>query len=78
MAEERVGRKCGGLRVLNSYWINQVSNCRGAGIGCFPLAALCLHRCRLPRHAFTGSAERCVAPVCVVRCLLAGLDLQVL
>jgi large subunit ribosomal protein L15e len=23
-AEERVGRKCGGLRVLNSYWINQV------------------------------------------------------
>lgn len=25
MAEERVGRKCGGLRVLNSYWVNQVS-----------------------------------------------------
>ncbi|GAQ80856.1 60S ribosomal protein L15 family protein [Klebsormidium nitens] len=24
-AEERVGRKCGGLRVLNSYWINQDS-----------------------------------------------------
>ncbi len=24
MAEERVGRKCGGLRVLNSYWVNQV------------------------------------------------------
>ncbi len=23
VAEERVGRKCGGLRVLNSYWINQ-------------------------------------------------------
>ena len=22
-AEERAGRKCGGLRVLNSYWINQ-------------------------------------------------------
>jgi ribosomal protein L15E len=24
MAEERVGRKCGSLRVLNSYWVNQV------------------------------------------------------
>lgn len=26
VAEERAGRRCGGLRVLNSYWINQVSN----------------------------------------------------
>lgn len=25
IAEERVGRKCGGLRVLNSYWVNEVS-----------------------------------------------------
>jgi len=25
-AEERVGRKCGNLRVLNSYWINQDSS----------------------------------------------------
>ena len=24
IAEERVGRKIGGLRVLNSYWVNQV------------------------------------------------------
>lgn len=24
VAEERVGRKCGALRVLNSYWVNQV------------------------------------------------------
>lgn len=24
VAEERVGRKIGGLRVLNSYWVNQV------------------------------------------------------
>ena len=23
IAEERVGRKCGGLRVLNSYWVNE-------------------------------------------------------
>ena len=23
IAEERVGRKCGGLRVLNSYWVAQ-------------------------------------------------------
>ncbi len=29
VAEERVGRKCGGLRVLNSYWVNQV----GSGSG---------------------------------------------
>jgi hypothetical protein len=27
MAEERVGRKCGSLRVLNSYWVNQVRQC---------------------------------------------------
>merc|ERR1711879_821726 len=25
IAEERVGRKCGGLRVLNSYWVAQDS-----------------------------------------------------
>ena len=24
LAEQRVGRKCGALRVLNSYWINEV------------------------------------------------------
>ncbi len=24
VAEERVGRRCGGLRVLNSYWVNEV------------------------------------------------------
>lgn len=24
VAEERAGRKCGGLRVLNSYWVNEV------------------------------------------------------
>merc|ERR1712045_787803 len=23
IAEERIGRKCGGLRVLNSYWVTQ-------------------------------------------------------
>lgn len=23
-AEKEVGRKCGGLRVLNSYWVNEV------------------------------------------------------
>lgn len=27
VAEERAGRKLGGLRVLNSYWVNQVG-CR--------------------------------------------------
>jgi ribosomal protein L15E len=26
VAEERVGRKCEGLRVLNSYWVNEVSS----------------------------------------------------
>ena len=24
VAEERAGRRCGGLRVLNSYWVNEV------------------------------------------------------
>ena len=27
VAEERAGRKLGGLRVLNSYWVNQVGRC---------------------------------------------------
>ena len=27
LAEERAGRKLGGLRVLNSYWVNQVTGC---------------------------------------------------
>lgn len=26
IAEERVGRRCGGLRVLNSYWVAQDSS----------------------------------------------------
>ena len=26
VAEERVGRKIGGLRVLNSYWVNEVGS----------------------------------------------------
>jgi large subunit ribosomal protein L15e len=31
MAEERVGRKCEGLRVLNSYWVNEVRHgCQAA------------------------------------------------
>jgi Ribosomal L15 len=29
VAEERVGRKIGSLRVLNSYWVNQVSGRHG-------------------------------------------------
>ncbi len=29
VAEERVGRKCEGLRVLNSYWVNEVRRGRG-------------------------------------------------
>eukprot|EP00882_Tetradesmus_deserticola_P014512 GHRQ01015433.1.p1 GENE.GHRQ01015433.1~~GHRQ01015433.1.p1 ORF type:complete len:102 (-),score=21.63 GHRQ01015433.1:1729-2034(-) len=34
MAEERVGRKCGSLRVLNSYWVNQVRRAASAPQGC--------------------------------------------
>lgn len=30
VAEERVGRKCGALRVLNSYWVNEVRSMAGA------------------------------------------------
>lgn len=29
VAEERAGRKLGGLRVLNSYWVNQVGSPTG-------------------------------------------------
>ncbi len=27
VAEERVGKRCGNLRVLHSYWVNQVCVC---------------------------------------------------
>jgi large subunit ribosomal protein L15e len=27
VAEERAGRRLGGLRVLNSYWVNEVWSC---------------------------------------------------
>lgn len=33
MAEERAGRRLGALRVLNSYWVNQVSCCCFGGGG---------------------------------------------
>eukprot|EP00793_Prasinoderma_coloniale_P001100 PRCOL_00006091-RA len=28
VAEERLGRRCGGLRILNSYWVNADSSCK--------------------------------------------------
>ena len=28
VAEERAGRRCGNLRLLNSYWINEVRHAR--------------------------------------------------
>ncbi len=34
LAEERVGRKCQGLRVLNSYWVNEVRATRRQGRVC--------------------------------------------
>lgn len=36
VAEERVGRKVGGLRVLNSYWVNEVSRRSGALVALVP------------------------------------------
>lgn len=39
VAEERAGRKLGGLKVLNSYWINEVS-C--ALLSAFRPAMLCI------------------------------------
>jgi Ribosomal L15 len=35
LAEERVGRRLGGLRVLNSYWVNQVQSSAGGLLWCF-------------------------------------------
>lgn len=45
VAEERVGRKVGGLRVLNSYWVNEVSSRSGAlvALGATPHAHACMH-----------------------------------
>lgn len=37
VAEERAGRKLGGLRVLNSYWINEVRLKRFVFLSTYPL-----------------------------------------
>jgi hypothetical protein len=41
MAEERAGRKLGALRVLNSYWVNQVGSCCTASFSFTGLTASC-------------------------------------
>lgn len=48
VAEERAGRKLGGLRVLNSYWVNEV----GFVLKCSVAA------CAKPRHRL-GPALPC-------------------
>lgn len=51
MAEERVGRKIGGLRVLNSYWVNQVScMLQALKLGHHLLAAQQLHAAGCPAN----------------------------
>lgn len=52
VAEERVGRKFGGLRVLNSYWVNSVSTfCSEVSDFCvfLPLYSFC----RMPHTSIT-------------------------
>lgn len=34
IGEQRVGKRLGGLRVLNSYWINQVRQSKGLSTTC--------------------------------------------
>jgi hypothetical protein len=67
VAEERVGKRCGNLRVLSSYWVNQV----GLWHPWCPLACTPRLRCARARHAVccTSAAPpvvtdtaRCVSP----------------
>ena len=50
-AEERVGQRCGNLRVLNSYWINQVGRVPSRALP--RLRPLTLPPCRIPRTSTT-------------------------
>jgi hypothetical protein len=54
VAEERVGRKCGGLRVLNSYWVNQVRPPTH-----FAKALMPLRLWENPRHSVSSAGRRC-------------------
>ena len=56
VAEERVGRKCGGLRVLNSYWVNQVSSPYSHSLTCT------FQNLRIPRHQTQTHSRSWVAP----------------
>ena len=62
VAEERAGRRCGNLRLLNSYWINEVRHARllrRARVAC-----LCARRAAAPA-APAGTAVR--RPGCTLR-----------
>jgi hypothetical protein len=64
VAEERAGRKLGGLRVLNSYWINQVCCAQLSPLQDAPLRA---------RRA--GDPARCPPPIAPIaaRCRARAL-----
>lgn len=73
VAEERAGRKLGGLRVLNSYWVNQVEDVD------VQLDQTMLSRLNTFRlFAGTGSSKHKQYRLLMFCCTIAGLNLQVL
>ncbi len=50
VAEERAGRKLGGLRVLNSYWVNQVGPPARRAPGRPPPPGVLMFCCSLDMH----------------------------
>jgi hypothetical protein len=68
MAEERVGRKCGSLRVLNSYWVNQVRlrvcMCARAGLLVHCELVSCRPDCQACLQQNCSGGKGCFVPLC--------------
>lgn len=61
LAEERVGRACGGLRVLNSYWVNQDSTYKYYEVVLVDPAHNAIRNVRFP-PGFTQSTDFHILP----------------
>ena len=72
LAEERAGRKLGGLRVLNSYWVNQVSMLQCPSLSLCQDASPCTVQEQLVCLLQTGRQVSCVT-VWICELVHAGL-----
>ena len=67
VAEERAGRKLGGLRVLNSYWVNQVGICSDQNGCSIEVVLFSAHR------QSTCCGSRCCRLLCLQHAVWSGV-----